>query len=134
MAPYMQMALGVLNMLQLMIGPAIFFLVTTANQHTRLVVLRVDSLFMVWVSGTFFTLSLFLFACCILDNTLPLRSIYRTTTGTATVCYALCSTLFTTQELTLGNTMFGRIAAALSVMNSFAYITSAVIAYQPAIL
>ncbi|KAL1419237.1 hypothetical protein MTO96_005331 [Rhipicephalus appendiculatus] len=134
MAPYTHMALGVLNMLQLMIGPAIFFLVTTANQHTNLVVLRVDSLFMVWVSGTFFTLSLFLFACCILDNTLPLRSIYRTTTGTATMCYALCAILFTTQELTQGHTMFGRVAAALSVINSFAYIASAVISYQPTIV
>ncbi|XP_077485885.1 uncharacterized protein LOC144096952 [Amblyomma americanum] len=134
MPAYTHMALGVLNMAQLMIGPAIFFLVTTANQHTRLVVLRVDSLFMVWVSGTFFTMSLFLFACCTLDSSLPLRSIYRTTIGTATMAYSVCAIIFTTQELTLGRTTFGRVAAALGLINCFAYIASAVIAYQPAIL
>ncbi|XP_077539486.1 uncharacterized protein LOC144152147 [Haemaphysalis longicornis] len=135
MAPYARMTLGILNLVQLLLGPTIFFLVTTSSsQRGRFVVLRVDALFMVWVSGTFFTLSLFLYACCTLDNTLPLRTVYRTTVATATLGYVLCSILFTSQELTQGRTVSGRIASGLSIINCFSYIASAVIAYQPVLV
>lgn len=131
---YAQTPLGLLNMAQLIMGPIIYFFVSISYSTSRMVVLRLDSLFMVWVAGAFFIMSLFLMTCGMLDPNIPLGRVYRTMEAWGAMYYVMSSLIFTFQETYLGTTQMGRLAVAIAIFNCFSYVASTVIAFQPVIV
>lgn len=134
MLEYIESILGLFNVVHLLLDPMAFFLITMTYQRSKTVFLRLDTLAIVWVTGTFFVLSLLLLACGTLDPELAYTRVYRTTLMFASLYYAVATVGFVSHELSIGVTIVGRIAVTLVAVNCFSYIAAAVIAFQPAIL